>query len=233
MRILMAASEPREFRGLLARAGSRSRVPAGHALDWARTARMGSHDLLLVANGAGARRAAMAVDALLATFRPDAVVSTGFCGALEPGLEVADIVVATQVTDEATSYPVAPLSGVSGHRHGVVRTIGHVAQTADEKRFWRSTGAVAVEMEAAGVAGRARFLGLPFYCVKAVSDLANETLAIDLNATLRPDGHFDTIDILGLALRRPAMRLPELYRLWNRALRASNSLGEFFADCRF
>jgi adenosylhomocysteine nucleosidase len=233
MRILMAASDPREFKGVLARAGSRSKVPGGQAIDWACTARMGSHDLLLVANGAGSQRAAAGIDALLADFRPDAMVSTGLCGALVPDLGLADIVVATEVADEAARYPAASLSTAANHRQGLVRTIGHVALSAEEKTFWRSTGAVAVEMEAAGVAGRARSLGLPFYCVKAVSDLAGETLTIDLNAALRPDGHFDTIGILSLALRRPAVRMPELFRLWTRALKAANSLGEFLADCRF
>jgi hypothetical protein len=115
----------------------------------------------------------------------------------------------------------------------VIRTIDHIAQTAKEKHAWRSTGALAVEMEAGAVADRARSLGLPFYCIKAVSDLADETLTIDLNAALRPDGHFDTIKVLGSTLRHPLFRIPELLRLWRRSAGAANCLGDFFADCRF
>ena len=88
-------------------------------------------------------------------------------------------------------------------------------------------------MEAAAVAARAQAYGLPFYCIKAVSDLADETLTIDLNAALRPDGHLDTIKILGSTLRHPVARGPELLRLRSRAVRAGNSLGDFFANCRF
>ena len=94
-------------------------------------------------------------------------------------------------------------------------------------------GAIAVEMEAAAVARQAQALGVPFYCVKAVSDVADESLSIDFNAALRQDGHFDTISILGAVLRHPLAGVPELFRLRNRSVRAANSLGDFFADCRF
>ena len=89
------------------------------------------------------------------------------------------------------------------------------------------------EMEAAGVAERAEALGLPFYCVRAVTDLASEDMANDLNGALREDGHFDTMHILRGTLRNPWLCLPELFRLRNRCIRAASVLGEFIADCRF
>ena len=92
--------------------------------------------------------------------------------------------------------------------------------------------AVAVEMEAAGVAARAEALGRPFYCIKAVTDLAGESMANDFNSALS-DCHFDTIKVLRSSLRHPSVRLPELFRLRKRCLRASTVLGDFVADCRF
>jgi len=80
---------------------------------------------------------------------------------------------------------------------------------------------------------RAPSRGLPFYCVKVVTDLAGETMANDFNAALRADGHFDTMVILRATLRRPLARLPELCRLRQRSVRAACVLGDFFADCRF
>jgi nucleoside phosphorylase len=108
-----------------------------------------------------------------------------------------------------------------------------VARTAEEKLSLRAGGACAVEMEAAGVAARALEQGLPFYCIRAVTDLADETLHNDFNKALRPDGHFATISILASALRYPALRLPELFRLRKRCVSASRALGSFLADCRF
>src|SRR5688572_10985810 len=50
-----------------------------------------------VANGAGPALSAEAVDVALGKTVVKAVVSAGYCGALDPGLQVADIVVATEV----------------------------------------------------------------------------------------------------------------------------------------
>jgi hypothetical protein len=58
-------------------------------------------------------------------------------------------------------------------------------------------------------------------------------MANDFNAALRSDGHFDTIRILASSLRRPWVRLPELFRLRVRCARAARSLGDFIAGCRF
>jgi adenosylhomocysteine nucleosidase len=231
MRLLIAASESMEFTGLLAHATDVQRKSVG--ADWARSACLGTHEVLLVANGAGPSRAGAAVDSALEAFRPDALVSIGLCGAAAPDLRPSQIVVATEVAFGETRYPAAPLECPRPHSRGMVRTIDHIAQTAGEKRFWHSTGAIAVEMEAAAIAQHAQRLGLPFYCIKAVSDLADETLANDLNPALRPDGHFDTIKVLGSTLRHPLVRVPELLRLWRRSARAANYLGDFFADCRF
>ena len=203
------------------------------ALDWARLTQLGGHDLLLVANGAGARRAASAVDAAATVFQPDAVISTGFCGALDPELGVADVVVATSVAAADLRYPAQPVSTAAPHHSGVVCSIDRVAQTAEEKRRLRAGGAMVVEMEAAGVAARAQAHGLPFYCIRVVTDLAGETMANDFNAALRADGHFDTMVMLRATLRRPLARLPELCRLRRRSFRAARVLGDFIADCRF
>jgi nucleoside phosphorylase len=173
------------------------------------------------------------VDTAADLFHPEAVISTGFCGALDPRLAVADVVVATSVTAADRSFDALPVSSASPHHSGVVCSIDHVAQTAEEKRRLRAGGAIAVEMEAAGVAARAQTRGLPFYCVRAVSDLAGETMANDFNAALRADGHFDTMVILRDTVRRPLARLPELCRLRQRSVRAAGALGVFFANCRF
>ena len=222
-----------EFRLCGAEWHSARRLIIGATVDWSRTIQLGGYQLLLVANGVGARRAASAVDAAAETFQPDAVISTGFCGALDPDLALADVVVATSVAAADLRYPALPVSTAPPHRAGVVCSIDRVAQTAEEKRCLRAGGAIAVEMEAAGVAARAQARGLPFYCVRVVTDLAGETMANDFNAALRADGHFDTMVILREALRRPLARLPELCRLRQRSVRAARVLGDFFADCRF
>lgn len=231
MRLLFIASDPMEYSGILAH--SVDPRPARTMLDWARSARIGCHQVLLVANGAGPERAATAVsDQALAEFRPDAVVSTGFCGALDEELKIADVVVGTSVVG-AGQHSLRAVTSGSPHRTGVICSIGRVAQTAAEKARLHASGAIAVEMEAAGIAGSAEALGLPVYCVRAVTDLAAENMANDFNGALRPNGHFDTMAILKGALRHPWIRMPELMRFRQRCAQAAHVLGDFIADCRF
>ena len=230
MRLLVVASDSMEFPGILAHGGHPLRE--AYAADWVRSVDLGGHRLLLVANGVGSGRAAAAVDAA-AGFHPDAIVSTGFCGALEDKLGIGDIVLATEVETAHGLLHALPLASSAAFHAGKVISTDHVVQTSEEKHRLRAMGACAVEMEAGGVAQRAQDLGVPFYCVKAVTDLAGETLANDFNAALRSDGHFATISILSGTLRKPAARMPELLRLRNRCRRAARLLGEFFADCRF
>jgi adenosylhomocysteine nucleosidase len=210
MRILMVASDPMELRHL-------PRNTSFH----------------LTANGVGARFAAAAVDTALSSFSADAIISTGFCGALDPAMQVGDIVVGTEVVNGTNRYPSAAPSCTQAHRTGPIASIDHVARTAAEKSALHRSGAIAVEMEAAGVAERAAARNLPFYCVKVVTDLAGEDMANDFNSALRPDGHFATMVILRSSLRQPFVRIPELLRLRKRCARAALLLGEFIADCRF
>jgi adenosylhomocysteine nucleosidase len=223
MKLLFVASDPMEFRHLLRHCTNVHNSRAS----------LGDHQVLLTANGAGANRAAAAVDAAVPSFRPDAILSVGFCGALDPELAIADIVVGTTIFAGDRAFAAEAPVAAPPHRVAPICSLEHVASTAAEKARLRSTGAIAVEMEAAGVAVRAQALSLPFFCIKTVTDLAGETMANDFNAALRPDGHFDTIKILRSSFRHPWVRLPELMRFRARCVKAARSLGDFIADCRF
>jgi adenosylhomocysteine nucleosidase len=231
MRLLIVAADAMEFPGILEHASGVRRH--GIAVDWSRRAKIGDYEVVLAANGAGAKRASAAVDAALEGFDADAVVSTGFCGALDPGLQIADIVVGSEVVAGERRFSALNPPSARAHHTGVVCSIDHVAQTAEEKRALRSRGGTAVEMEAGGVAERAAAAGKAFYCIRVVTDLAGEDMANDFNQALRPDGHFATMSILSRTFRDPMVRVPELIRLRNRCVRAARVLGEFIADCRF
>ena len=230
-RLLLIAAEPREFSGLLK--FCRNLKPLAWAVRSVRSADLNGREVLLVANGAGRRRAAQAVDVASRMSKLDLICNMGFCGALESGMEIGDIFVAGRVqTGDAVYAAVQPQSKRPYHA-GVLASIDHVTQTAEEKRNLRARGASAVEMEAAGVAEKAAELGMPFYCVRSVTDLADESFGLDFNAALRPDGRFDTMRLIAASCRRPLSLLPELLRLGKRCHTASRTLGEFVADCRF
>ncbi len=86
--------------------------------------------------------------------RLDLICSMGFCGALDDAMRIGDIFVAERVQGRGRGIcRGANRSPRRPHRTGVLASIDHVAQTADEKRGSAQRGASAVEMEAAGVAG--------------------------------------------------------------------------------
>lgn len=173
----------------------------------------------LAANGPGPLLAAAAV-----SDDADVVVSTGLCGALVPDLRIGDVVVGTAVNG-------VPVETLPGGFAGPLASIDRVAATVAEKRELARTGAVAVEMEAAGVLDRARVLGQRFYCVKAVSDAADEGFTLDFNAAREPSGRFSVRRILAQAARRPLVVGPELIRLKRASDRAARALEDFFERC--
>lgn len=231
MKLLFIASDPREFGGLLAHCTGVRKLHL--PVDWARTASLGDYQIVTIANGVGAARGAAAVDAAVAAFAADAMISVGFCGALDPQLQYFDIVVGDAVVAGDRQFAAAQPQTKGAHRPGAVATLDHIAATVAEKDQLHAAGLIAVEMEAAGVASRAQALGRPFFCIKTVTDLAHETLANDFNGALRSDGHFDTMRILASSLQKPWARLPELFRLQRRSGMAARSLGDFIANCRF
>ena len=228
---MLVAAEPREFDGLL-RCCSGLRKLAWPVY-WARSAECGGRQFWMVANGAGAAHAGKAVKVAYAECQPEAIVSMGFCGALDPALQIGDVFVATALAAAGRRFDLRVPASETPHATGVLASIGHVAQTVAEKASLRATGASAVEMEAGGVAQFAAAHGIPMFCVRSVTDTANQSFVNDFNKALRSDGHFGTINLLTSALGSPGKAFPELFRLRRSCRIAMRTLGEFIAGCRF
>jgi adenosylhomocysteine nucleosidase len=196
---LIVAAEDREFTGIRKRCGDK---------------------FVLLANGPGRRL----VQEILAEKRNvDGIVSTGFCGALDPTLKIGDIVVSGE-----------PVRSRRAFVQGGVLTADRVAVTAAEKRELRArTGAIAVEMEASAVEAKAREWGVAYRCVKVVSDVAAEDMPLDFNLYRDAAGRFSLGRIAMAAMLHPFTAMPALIRLDKNCKAAAEKLGEFFADCEF
>ncbi len=230
---MLVAAQRREL------AGFRRRLRDAERLDWpldcALAGRLGGDRFVLVANGAGARLAAEALAEARSRTTVGVVVSAGFCGALDPALGPGAIFVASQVcaAGGGPCYPARLPRTSRAHAVGTLLSADWIVQSRQEKRQLRESGGDAVDMEAAGVAECAAAWGLPFYCVRAVTDTAEESFRCDINAARLPDGRVSDWKLVRDAFRHPAERLPELWRLWRRAGQAAETLGEFLAGCRF
>ena len=230
--MLFIAAESREFDGLLPFCSQIEKL--SWPLAWARSATLNGREVFLAANGAGPKNAAQAVEVAQSKIpNTIAVVSTGFCGALDPTLKIGDVFVATSIQISGELAPLPTPHCNRKHHTGTVVSMDRVAQTAQEKRdLWRA-GASVVEMEAAGVLSQVREWGMPFYCIRSVTDLANESFRLDFNAVRTSDGRFSTPRILAAAIASPIAIAPELLELRRRCAAAAQSLGEFIADCSF
>lgn len=186
--------------------------------------------MIAIANGAGTGRASAAAKAV-----PEAaqIWNIGFGGAADPALSIGDIVAATCVRGASGAYPCfQPQTGAPFHG-AVIETVGAVVRTAREKSNYYAAGASVIEMEAEGIARAAGEAGVPFHCVRAISDLAGEDFENDFNAALLPDGQFSAARLVAGAFRDPLRRFAELMRLQKRTAIAARNLGEFLAHCEF
>ena len=227
--MLMVASEAREFRGILRNCSHT--IHLDWPVDFAWSAEFQGRRVVCVANGPGFRLAAKAVEIAGAKGQYGTVVSTGFCGGLDPTLQVGDVVEADGVLDVASGDRY-PCQGLSAARHHLVASVDRVAETASEKSQLREvTGAGAVEMESAVVARFAASIAAVFYCVRVVSDTAGHSFPFSLNKLRNSDGRFNRNKIIREALRRPFSRIPGLLQLDRNCALAENRLGEFFANC--
>lgn len=209
--LLLVAAEAREFAGLLKRVSSKEVSGTGAA--FAREVQLGGRRAILLANGPGPR----VVNQMLKDFVKEnvsEVVSTGFCGALDPELKVGDI--------------------VTSENGDGIWSEDRVAVSVEEKRQLRErTGSRVVEMEYAAVAAKAAEWGVSCRAIRVVSDTAQEDLPLDFNRYRDDDGRFQLTRIAVAGLMRPFSALPELMRLDRQSRIASEKLGEFLANCKF
>lgn len=239
MAILYVAADARELKGFESFLSATRKLK--WPLDYAVEGILDGRRVLLAANGAGPKLAAQAVEiairavtaAELSSSRLEAVVSTGFCGALTSAAREGDILAGSEVLDSSSNarYPCSAVESDPPAPHGIVLSQDRVAVTAAEKTSLAATGALAVEMESAGAAARTARAGLPFSCIKVVSDRLDETFRVDLNSMRDQNGRIARGKIGVYACSHPWL-IPELFRWKRRADLAAQALGAFLVRCR-
>ncbi len=202
---------------------------------------LGGQRIMLVAHGAGPKLAAQAVEiairavsaADLSSSVLEGVFSVGYCGALQSNLRENDIVVPETVLDGSTGeqYSCMPVRAERSFTSGRLISQDRIFNTASEKGALGASGSVAVDMEAGGVAARSKRGGLPFGCIKVVSDRADESFPFDLNMMRSAGGRIARGKIVAYVAARPVL-IPGLLRLRRRARDAAEALGEFLVSCR-
>lgn len=124
-------------------------------------------------------RMARAIEAMRP--RPKCLISFGVAGGLAPHLRAGDVLLTTEVIGPQRRW----LAGADFRRRigALARRIGAadgpllgsaaiVASRSEKARLWGETGALAVDLESAVVAGIAEAAGIPFLVLRAIADPA-------------------------------------------------------------
>jgi adenosylhomocysteine nucleosidase len=228
VKIGLIAAEAFELMPLVRRLNNPQNV--GLPIRFGRMGRWKEAEWICAADGSGPKVAGHVTRQLVEKFRPDVLWSVGLCGGLENWLRFADVVRASEVVDVASGTRFR-CDGMAGLGDGVAVSQERVALTVQEKRELSTLGSV-VEMEAAGVAREAAMAGLPFGCVKVISDTADEPISIDLNAARDSEGRIEGHRVVRQAMKHPLSGTAELFRLWRKSRIAAERLGEFLGNCR-
>jgi hypothetical protein len=162
--------------------------------------------------------------------KPTRVLLAGFSGALRPGLGVGDLLWADAVCDadggeQPTTWPAGPPSLPRG-RLLTVRSL--VGDPSEKRRLGERHRADAVDMEAAAVARCCARAGVPFGCLRVISDNVDTALSPALLDVLR-GGRVGPLRLMGAVLRRPRL-VGELWRLGADTRRAARVLGKALSE---
>ena len=214
-------------------------------LDYAFEGILDGKRVVLAANGAGPKLAAQAVEIALravsivdlSSSKLEAVVSTGFCGGLDPTLRESAIILGTTIIGPGIGGGEEPLScetvhaAPEGFASGTIFSQDRIAIDTAEKKQLAASGAIAVDMESAGVAVRSKRAGLPFCCIKCVSDRVDESFGFNLNEMRTTEGRIARGKIVSYAFAHPKV-LAQLLHLKRRTENAAKALGDFLVSCR-
>ena len=191
------------------------------------TGRIGNHEIIAMECGIGKVNAAMGTYALLSHFSLNLVLSTGVAGGADPSANVMDVVIADRIAyhdvwcgpetipGQAAGMPVfftscpdvtALLPESDSVKHGLLCSgdmfIDSIEQVREIKR--KFSDALAVDMESAAIAHVCFKKGVPFFCMRVISDSPgaghNNAVQYDNFWTTAPEHTFALVKKLLLAL---------------------------------
>ena len=123
------------------------------------------------------------------------VISFGLCGALDPAMKLGDILVGSAVIGPEgvfETHEVWRRSLQGAIPEARLAAFAHaerpVADAAEKARLRSAAGAGAVDLESYVVGRLARWFGVPFAVLRAVSDAAHRSLPHAAQVGLGPDG---------------------------------------------
>jgi adenosylhomocysteine nucleosidase len=149
------------------------------------------------------------------------VISTGWAGALRDDLASGQAYDVSCVIDARTGERFV----TAAHTEDCwLVTSSRVADAAEKQRLASTYEAALVDMEATAIARLARMRGIPFYCIKGISDGYNDKLP-DFNRFISASGEFLLARFVFFVLFRPR-HWPSLLRMGENSRKAARAIAE-------
>jgi adenosylhomocysteine nucleosidase len=195
--------------------------------------------VVLIESGMGPRHAAAATKALISLAEPKLILNFGFAGAVLPGTEVGELVLAERVLlleeGRLTDGPQpAPLLGnllieacaaapFTLHRGSFITAAGIMNKKAVAASLGAGIAHPVLEMETVAVLLEAQLAGIPTVALRGVSDAAHEELGFSIEEFCDGELRISLPRILRCIACRPWI-IPQLVRLSGNANKAGKSL---------
>jgi adenosylhomocysteine nucleosidase len=169
-----------------------------------------------ICSGPTKANAAASTKVLVERYTPRVILSVGFAGSLRSDVSVPELVIPETVVDVSSGVRAETLGG-----RGTVVTVDRVVGRLEKAELASRWSAVAVDMEAAGVAAVARQHGIDFAAMKVISDEASAEMDF-ISKFVTPEG-FRTAAFLAYIAIRPSL-WPVVKHLQKNAVRATSTL---------
>ena len=195
----------------------------------------------VVEGGMGTAAASDAVRLLLVELRPNLLISAGFCGAVRPGAQVADLVICKRLFSfDASGLHEVNLPGSELTTARLSAELQHLGLRTWQGSFITTSGIVTkamvaatvpadlptpvLEMESVAVARTAATAGVPFLGLRTISDDAGEELGFSLDELTDSQLRVSIPRVLLTCLKKPRI-IPQLARLAGNSGKAGKTLG--------
>lgn len=137
--------------------------------------RFAGREVRVVHTGMGMASATERVEFFLRSHAPAAWIAAGFGGALDPELEIGEVVVCHNYSSPALMQAIDALPA----RRGALVTAREVVETAAAKaQLARHTNAVVVDMETSAIHRLCSTRGIPMLAIRCISDTARRDLPV-------------------------------------------------------
>ncbi len=199
----------------------------------------GGNKFMCVISGIGAERALEAAT-LLAQKNPNIILSAGVSGGLAHGPAAGDLLAASSIHSELADHnpwqksendvdlSTALLPAYAKIPSGPMVTVSKPVLTPKDKTSLHDkTGALAADMESIAVAEAATKAGIPFACIRAISDASTRAIPAESLEGVDPSGKTKLKPILKAIASRPSLVL-ELIPMGVDYSKALKSLGRIF-----